>query len=976
MRRILLFLFVIITLPNQLFATHAAGLDLTYQFMGTQPAGQAGIEVTMTVIGATTWSDVYWTITDANGFIWEAGNHLQNASTPGTVTFCLPVGNYDLNLYEKSAPSAWNTGGWGTGVTYNLSTSTGTLSSGTLATGFFSTDPIVVATGTACTTLERFNYYMTAKFYRDCAGIDAPYNFESESTNGCGLENYTVYLDSIAPPTLATPMCPGYLTTCDGGTYPGIEEYTYGGTAVIKGQCTDWLYYIDECCRNNSITNLTTSGSIFVQTMINNTVTNSSPYFTNQPVSFICAGQMYCYNNGAVDPDGDDLVYSMITPMNGVGTTVTYTAPFSASNPFDGTTTFDSLTGNMCVVPNIPQVTVIAILVEEYRNGVLIGSVVRDIQVNVQACPGNDTPQLSGLDGLPLNSTNTDTAFCPGEPISLAIFGSDINAGDSLNISIVNNTMPGSNVNLLNNSTPNPQANFSWNTTINDTNATPYSLTLSIIDDACPYNATFTVSYNVTIIPNVTSIQAIPDICISEPPFALTQGNPAGGVYSGPGVSAGVFDPAAAGPGVHTIEYFYQNNQGCSGSAFTTISVEELPYAGIDGATTICDNAPSFPLFPLLGGNPSTTGFWINSIGDTVSSMFNPANMLSEQFTYSVPGVVCPSDLSYIDVTNHQMPVAFAGPDTAICGAQYEMLAIPTVGNHSWSTDANVSVPSNEPDVLVTAGSYGIHTFTWTEDNNGCVSTDEVKIEFIDPPFDLDITPSNYDLCPGDSITLHISDIFDTYLWHRNDIPMVGSRSNTISAHEGGAYTVLVANSICKAFSPPAYVNIKPLFDPTILNNIDSVICPVDAPIQFHAATDLGKWSGNGITTNGLFTPSVAGVGEHWINYVLDYNCNESDSILLDLGCDVMIYVPTAFTPNADEHNEFFLIAGTNLLSFEMSIYDRWGEQMFYTNDINNRWDGKHRGKLVPSGVFSYHIKAYGRDNQTVEKQGKITVIR
>ena len=147
-------------------------------------------------------------------------------------------------------------------------------------------------------------------------------------------------------------------------------------------ECNDWIISTSECCRNGAITNLTNPGGddIYVETLINNTQpytdNNTSPVFTNPPVSYICDGQLYCYNNGAFDADGDSLAYNIITPLTGPGTTVNYIAPFSNLNPFDGVTSFDPLTGNLCVTPTagVQQVTVIAIEVLEYRNGVLIGT--------------------------------------------------------------------------------------------------------------------------------------------------------------------------------------------------------------------------------------------------------------------------------------------------------------------------------------------------------------------------------------------------------------------------------------------------------------------------------------------------------------------------------------------------------------------------------------------------------------------------
>ena len=82
------------------------------------------------------------------------------------------------------------------------------------------------------------------------------------------------------------------------------------------------------------------------------------------------------------------------------------------------------------------------------------------------------------------------------------------------------------------------------------------------------------------------------------------------------------------------------------------------------------------------------------------------------------------------------------------------------------------------------------------------------------------------------------------------------------------------------------------------------------------------------------------------------------------------------FTPNIDEHNEDLVVKAVNLLDFEISIYNRWGEIMFYSKDIEDQWDGKFKGNIVPTGVYSYVFKAYGKDGQVVNKQGTITILK
>lgn len=977
MKKLLLLFTILVCFFNskQAKASHAAGLDLTYECIGFIPGGITGISIVVTIDAISFGEEISWTITNQNGDVISSGDSYATGASY-TINGCLPAGNYNFNMFD-SFGDGWN------GSSYTITTSTGVIGSGSLLTGLSGTDPFVLSTGDPCVTEDTYTYELTAKFYRDCSGIAAPASLSATTNNSCGLTNGSIVLAQVGPGVEATPICPGFATTCTGGTYPGIEEYTYKGSFTLPGECADWTFSVSECCRNAAITSLANpaADNIYVEALLNNTGTigcNSSPFFSNAPISFICSGQYYCYNNGALDPDGDSLVYSLIDPLTAAATPVVYNAPYSSINPFDGISTFNTVSGNFCVTPNTPQVTVLAIKVEEYRNGILIGSVIRDIQVNVDNCPGNDIPTLSGLDGLPLNVNNTDTAICPGTTLDIDILASDPNIVDLLTVNLINNDLNGSSFTINSNNSSNPIGNLSWTPLASDTSNIPYVFTLSVNDDYCPFNSYFTASYTVTVTPDIASLNPFPDICENAPVISLTQGVPSGGVYSGIGVVGNSFNPSIAGPGTHSITYSFTNNIGCTGTDIKDILVEALPNAGMNGSSIVCSNSPPFDLFDVLTGNPQSGGVWTDMFGNTPSTNFNPSSQTSAIYTYTIAANICPDASATTDISVDQMPIANAGNDTIICGPSFNLRGQSSIGVGNWSTSsADVSFTNpNDPNSYVVVDQFGTYEFTWTEDNNNCVSVDNVTIEFIEPPLQLAISPISSEICPGETVELSIEDLFDEYQWIRDNIKLNNTNNPTLIVDEGGDYQVEVKNSICTAISPPAIVFEIPLLDPTITTRPDSIICPVDEPFLLEASTQGGKWQGNGLNSEGIFTPINAQIGENMIYYTLDFNCNEKDSMLIDLGCEMQLYIPNVFTPNNDEHNEEFVIGAVNLLDFDMHIFNKWGELIFQTNNINDRWNGHFKGRVVPTGVYSYVINAYGKDGQAANKQGTISVIR
>ncbi len=104
------------------------------------------------------------------------------------------------------------------------------------------------------------------------------------------------------------------------------------------------------------------------------------------------------------------------------------------------------------------------------------------------------------------------------------------------------------------------------------------------------------------------------------------------------------------------------------------------------------------------------------------------------------------------------------------------------------------------------------------------------------------------------------------------------------------------------------------------------------------------------------------------------------DAEIID--CDKIIKVADAFTPNNDGLNDFFTVFGNNIIQYEIRIFNRWGEEVYYSNDpselndLSRGWNGTHKGKLQNTAVFVYYITAKDINNISVEKKGNLTLIR
>jgi PKD repeat protein len=152
--------------------------------------------------------------------------------------------------------------------------------------------------------------------------------------------------------------------------------------------------------------------------------------------------------------------------------------------------------------------------------------------------------------------------------------------------------------------------------TYNDEGTFNVELTIS---DGTNTNTLLMEDYITVLMTPPVMLLPFSDVCVGWPAFELTGGSPAGGIYSGPGVSNGWFDPAVAGLGTHTITYTFEATNGCDNSAQQSILVD--PCTGIEELT-----GEPFSIYP----NPTTGSFnlKVNEAGTLDISIIN---MLGEE---------------------------------------------------------------------------------------------------------------------------------------------------------------------------------------------------------------------------------------------------------------------------------------------------------------------------------------------------------
>ena len=228
---------------------------------------------------------------------------------------------------------------------------------------------------------------------------------------------------------------------------------------------------------------------------------NNSPVLLNQPIDNGCVNVPFYHNPGAFDPDGDSLSYKLVSCLGLNGEVVPgYSLPLASS-----TISIDPITGDLYWDSPILQGEYnIAILIEEWRSGILIGSILRDMQIYIGAC-NNQPPIISAI---------TDTCIVAGSTLSTIISAFDPD-GDRITLTGTGGPFQISNSPA---SFPQPtdgfgyvQAPLNWNTNCGHVRKQPYQFTFKAKDNGTPINLVSMKTMRVTVVaPAPENVNAVP----------------------------------------------------------------------------------------------------------------------------------------------------------------------------------------------------------------------------------------------------------------------------------------------------------------------------------------------------------------------------------------------------------------------------------------------------------------------------------
>ena len=470
---------------------------------------------------------------------------------------------------------------------------------------------------------------------------------------------------------------------------------------------------------------------------------------------------------------------------------------------------------------------------------------------------------------------------------------------------------------------------------------------------ATPVNISVTVNNSIT-----PTFPAHPQYCLNAAPQALptTSDNGVSGTWSPATVST-----AVAGTANYT---FTPSGNPCAAPVTVAIVTGAQPTPTFTPIPAIC-SGDAAPVLPATSTN-SISGTWSPA---TVN------NTASGTYTFTPDAGQCATIATLsITVNNATIPTLTpAGPFCENTAAPANLSA--NIPGGTWSGNG-ITDPTGVFDPI--AAGAGTHTLTYVH-TQGCGGTNSMDM-VVNPLPDSDFSADIFSGCSPVTVHFTSDPAVNASTWDFGDnttATTIGTAEHTFTA---GTYSVTLTNTVngCSSSTTNTnYIEVYPIPD-AAFNASPQVLPQTETTAQFHNHSVNGDsyfWTfGDGDNSN-LENPShtfpqVPGNYPVTLTVTSSNGCTDAVSLIITVKDNKIIYVPNTFTPDGDEFNNVFapvITAGYDTQNYSFTIFDRWGETVFESHDVNKGWDGTYLGKLVQAGIYTWTIRIKSLDDDRYE---------
>ena len=213
-----------------------------------------------------------------------------------------------------------------------------------------------------------------------------------------------------------------------------------------------------------------------------------------------------------------------------------------------------------------------------------------------------------------------------------------------------------------------------------------------------------------------------------------------------------------------------------------------------------------------------------------------------------------------------------------------------------------------------------------------------------------------------------------TYNWNN------ATGNGTMNNLTAGTYNLVVTDQHnCQVDTTITLQNISE--PPVVITNNDTTI-NIGQSVQLHAinAVDYAWTPVSGLNcadcANPVATPRESTT--YTVTTVTGRNCVKTDLVTINVTFNNSLYIPTAFTPNGDGVNDRFVIKSHGIATYNIRIFNRWGQQLYTSSSVSLHWDGRLGDVLQPAGSYVYIVKYsyFGHEQEEIVEKGAVTLIR
>lgn len=437
-----------------------------------------------------------------------------------------------------------------------------------------------------------------------------------------------------------TPLCPSEMSESScrvfDGVWPSVVKYIYSIEVTLEGRDPNWSFVYNGVLSNFPYARAKYNTFIdnadlvvpnpdpppaydiihLVATLNNVNEQNNSTVYTSPPTLFCGINRRSLYGLGPSDQDNDELKFKLIPTKKMIGSylnpsivDITYiNPPYSAEHPLP--TDPDSFllnptNGQMIFTANAPATCLIAVQADEYRNGEIVGTTMRQMTFFINSDFDNQfsVPAVVNVKNADYSVDNEGNLFlsaCEGISDTVS-FDVNVTDPDQNNIKVSSDNLPANaSVTIENNNTQNPVVHFRWNPT--EAESGTYSFFLTYTDNGCPYNTQRNATYTFTLVPHSIKFQdSSSGSCLSTAdgkawvtPIGETTidytykwvDTATGNILRN--VSSKIGDTLKnVPPGIYKV--YVRNLDGCGKNFFIKVDTTLLPQLDLPNDTTLCE---------------------------------------------------------------------------------------------------------------------------------------------------------------------------------------------------------------------------------------------------------------------------------------------------------------------------------------------------------------------------------------------------